>query len=29
MKEELNALLKIGTWDLVDLLAGKFAIGCK
>ena len=29
MKEELDALLQIGTWDLVDLLAGKSAIGCK
>uniref|UniRef100_A0A2N9IQ04 Integrase catalytic domain-containing protein n=1 Tax=Fagus sylvatica TaxID=28930 RepID=A0A2N9IQ04_FAGSY len=29
MKEELDALLKTGTWDLVDLSAGKFAIGCK
>ena len=29
MKEELDALLKIGTWDLVDLLAGKSTIGCK
>uniref|UniRef100_A0A2N9IAW0 Reverse transcriptase Ty1/copia-type domain-containing protein n=1 Tax=Fagus sylvatica TaxID=28930 RepID=A0A2N9IAW0_FAGSY len=29
MKEELDALLKIGTWDLVDLPAGKSAIGCK
>uniref|UniRef100_A0A2N9J981 Integrase catalytic domain-containing protein n=1 Tax=Fagus sylvatica TaxID=28930 RepID=A0A2N9J981_FAGSY len=29
MKEELDALLKIGTWDLVNLLAGKSAIGCK
>uniref|UniRef100_A0A2N9HIU0 GAG-pre-integrase domain-containing protein n=1 Tax=Fagus sylvatica TaxID=28930 RepID=A0A2N9HIU0_FAGSY len=29
MKEEFDALLKIGTWDLVDLLAGKSAIGCK
>uniref|UniRef100_A0A2N9IB75 Reverse transcriptase Ty1/copia-type domain-containing protein n=1 Tax=Fagus sylvatica TaxID=28930 RepID=A0A2N9IB75_FAGSY len=29
MKEELDALLKTGTWDLVDLLAGKSAIGCK
>uniref|UniRef100_A0A2N9IYW1 Integrase catalytic domain-containing protein n=1 Tax=Fagus sylvatica TaxID=28930 RepID=A0A2N9IYW1_FAGSY len=29
MKEELDALLKTGTWDLVDLPAGKSAIGCK
>jgi hypothetical protein len=29
MKEELNALLKTGTWDLVDLPAGKSAIGFK
>uniref|UniRef100_A0A2N9F3K8 Integrase catalytic domain-containing protein n=1 Tax=Fagus sylvatica TaxID=28930 RepID=A0A2N9F3K8_FAGSY len=29
MKEELDALLKTGTWDLVDLSAGKSAIGCK
>ena len=29
MKEELDALLKTGIWDLVDLLAGKSAIGCK
>ena len=29
MKEELDALHKIGTWDLVDLLFGKSAIGCK
>jgi hypothetical protein len=29
MKEELDALLKTGTSDLVDLLAGKSAIGCK
>uniref|UniRef100_A0A2N9HRP8 Integrase catalytic domain-containing protein n=1 Tax=Fagus sylvatica TaxID=28930 RepID=A0A2N9HRP8_FAGSY len=29
MKEELDALLKIGTWDLLDLPAGKSAIGCK
>ena len=29
MKEELNALLKTGTWNLVDLLARKSAIGCK
>ena len=29
MKEELDALHKTGTWDLVDLLSGKFVIGCK
>ena len=29
MKEELDALLKISTWDLVDLPVGKYAIGCK
>uniref|UniRef100_A0A2N9FUY7 Reverse transcriptase Ty1/copia-type domain-containing protein n=2 Tax=Fagus sylvatica TaxID=28930 RepID=A0A2N9FUY7_FAGSY len=29
MKEELDALLKTGTCDLVDLPAGKSAIGCK
>ena len=29
MKEELDALHKIGTWDLVDLPSGKSAIGCK
>jgi hypothetical protein len=29
MKEELNALLKTGTWNLVDLLARKSAIDCK
>jgi hypothetical protein len=29
MKEELDALLKTGTWDLVDLPAGKSTIGCK
>uniref|UniRef100_A0A2N9HKJ7 Reverse transcriptase Ty1/copia-type domain-containing protein n=1 Tax=Fagus sylvatica TaxID=28930 RepID=A0A2N9HKJ7_FAGSY len=29
MKEELDALLKTDTWDLVDLPAGKSAIGCK
>ncbi len=29
MKEELDALLKTGTWDFVDLPAGKSAIGCK
>ena len=28
-KEEFDALLMIGTWDLVDLSAGKSAIGCK
>ena len=29
MKEELDALHKIGTLDLVDLSSGKSAIGCK
>ena len=29
MKEELDALHKTGTWDLVDLPSGKYAIGCK
>ena len=29
MKEELDALHKTGTWDLVNLLFGKSAIGCK
>ena len=29
MKEELDAVHKIGTWDLVDLPSGKSAIGCK
>ena len=29
MKEELDALHKTGTWDLVDLLSGKSAIGYK
>jgi transposase InsO family protein len=29
MKEEFDALLKTGTWDLVDLPASKSAIGCK
>ena len=29
MKEELDALHKTGTWDLVDLPFGKCAIGCK
>ena len=29
MKEELDALHKIETWDLVDLPSGKSAIGCK
>ena len=29
MKEELDALHKTGTWDLVDLPSGKSAIGCK
>ena len=29
MKEEFNALHKTGTWDLVDLPSGKYAISCK
>ena len=29
MKEELDPLHKTGTWDLVDLPSGKYAIGCK
>ena len=29
MKEELDALHKTGTWDLVDLSSRKSAIGCK
>jgi hypothetical protein len=29
MKEELDALLKTGTWDLVDLPTGKSTIGYK
>ena len=29
MKEELDALQKTGTWDLVDLPSGKSVIGCK
>ena len=29
MKEELDALHKTGTWDLVDLPFRKSAIGCK
>ena len=29
MKEELDALHKTGTLDLVDLPSGKSAIGCK
>ena len=29
MKEELDALHKTGTWDLVNLPPGKSAIGCK
>ena len=29
MKEELDALHKTGTWDLVNLPSGKSAIGCK
>ena len=29
MKEELEALRKTRTWDLVDLPSGKSAIGCK
>ena len=29
MKEELDALHKTRTWDLVDLPSRKYAIGCK
>jgi hypothetical protein len=29
MKEKFDTLLKTGTWDLIDLPAGKSAIGCK
>ena len=29
MKEELDALHKTGTWDLVDLPSRKSASGCK
>ena len=29
MKEELDALHKTGTWDLVDLPSGKSVISCK
>ena len=29
MKEELNALHKTRTWDVVDLPSGKSSIGCK
>ena len=29
MKEELDALSKNHTWDLVTLFPGKFLIGCK
>ena len=29
MKEELDALHKTGTWDLVDLPSRKSAMGCK
>jgi hypothetical protein len=29
MSEELNALSKTHTWDLVDLSPGKTAVGCK
>ena len=29
MKEELHALTKTHTWDMVDLLSGKTAIYCK
>ena len=29
MKEELDALSKNHTWDLVTLFLGKFVIGCK
>ena len=29
MKEELDALHKTGTWDLVDISSRKSVIGCK
>jgi hypothetical protein len=29
MKEELDALHKNNTWDMVDLSPGKSAVGCK
>ena len=29
MDEELNALHKIGTWDLVPLPLGKSVVGCR
>ena len=29
IKEELDALHKTGTWDLIDLPSGKSVIGCK
>ena len=29
MKEELDALTKNHTWDLVTLLPGQFVVGCK
>jgi hypothetical protein len=29
MSEELYALSKTHTWDLVDLSSGKTAVGCK
>ena len=29
MKEELDALSKNHTWDLVTLSSGKFVVGCK
>ena len=29
MKEELDALHKTGTWDLVDLPSEKSVVGCK
>jgi hypothetical protein len=28
-ERRIDALLKTGTWDLVDLPAGKSTIGCK
>ena len=27
--EEMNALRKSGTWEIVDLLKGKRTVGCK
>ena len=29
MKEDLDALSKNNTWDLVTLSSGKFVVGCK